>query len=147
MLSKLLNMSRRAPRDRFVSLMARIYGTCPACGRSSFNHKVWEFASAQPSAPDSQSPRLEAAIVRRDWPAAAKIREFRGNEAAIAYSFLRCPLSRGIVLLRLVSYSDMWVDDRVTDRWVLTGDGLQAAAQLARGKWKGVGEQGKKSDA
>ena len=142
MLSKLFGKSRRDKHERLVAYMAGIYGACQACGGSSSDHDVWEFASARPWSPDSQSASLEAAIVRRDWLAAANIREFRGNDDAITYSFLRCPQSGSIVLLRLESFVELWADDRVTDRWVLAGDDLQTADQAALGQWRRVGEQG-----
>jgi hypothetical protein len=142
MLSKLFNSSSRDKHEQFVKYMVGIYGACPACGSSSADHEVWELASARPAAHESRSAILEDAIVRRDWLVATTIREFRGNEDAVAYLFLRCPKSSSIVLLRLESFSDMWADDRVTDRWVLSGDDLERARQAAVGQWRRVGEQG-----
>jgi len=146
MLSKLFGKTRQEKHEGLVAYMASIYGPCPACGGSSSDHDVWEFASARPWSPGSHSANLEAAIVRRDWLAAAKIWEFRGNDNAITYSFLRCPQSGSIALLRLESFVELWADDRVTGRWVLAGDDLQAAGQAAQGQWRRVGEQGPRPD-
>jgi hypothetical protein len=139
MFSQFKDSSQDKGRD-LAAVMARVYGACPACGASSVDHDIWELASARPTDPDSQFATLTGAIASRDWRLASTIREFRATDDAIVYLFLRCPRSTDIALLRLESFVEMWFDDRVTDRWMLSREEVQAANAAAGDQWRKVGE-------
>jgi hypothetical protein len=53
---------------------------------------------------------------------AIQVQEFRGSEDALLYEIVKCPVTGHMTLLKLESFFEMWADDRVVDRRVLTND-------------------------
>src|SRR5262245_31373277 len=107
MLQQLLQRWKQRSPESVVAYMSRIYGTCPHCGEVSIDHLVWQLASARPTDPQSRCNELEKAIAESDWSQASQIQEFRGDEDAIVFSFLRCPATNGITLLREESFAEL----------------------------------------
>ncbi len=133
-------MFQKQPSEDLVEYQARMYGACLACGQASTGHLVWELAAARPHDPESQFTALENAIADRDWSRASQVQEFRGAESAIVFLLLKCPTTERVTLLRLESFAELWSDDRVVNRTLLTASEAESVMLLVQAQWRRVGE-------
>jgi len=129
--------SRQARRRAALKeTFRKIYGVCPACGGDLSEHPRFALASSRPHDPTTRHSSLETAIEQREWARAVEIQEFRGSEDAITYELFNCRSSSRTVLLKLVSYVELWRDDMVLERQILDAAEAEQLESAVRLSWR-----------
>jgi hypothetical protein len=126
----------RRSAARLEQFRDRTLGVCPYCGAGLGTHPSLDVASSRPWVVGSRAVELEQYIAQHDWRAASLIHEFVGTEDAIVFHAVRCPVTAESIIFKLASKAEMWEDDSVISRDLLSAEDTAALeAALPDSRW------------
>lgn len=105
---------RRCGRKQMGRIVRRYHGRCPLCGGDLAGHGYQEVGSVpREEGDEGQAARLE------DASRAGRLRELllgwegEGSRDVLVCGVLCCPRNPGLAFSVIISYADMWLEDRV----------------------------------
>jgi hypothetical protein len=136
MLAGLFRLPAPSPED-IAAITRKQYGPCVLCGEALTGHDIAELASVITSDPGPNRLITVDSLVRdRDWAAVAQFREWRGDADEVVYSAIRCPWSYQLCIARLESFTSMDLDDRVTNRDLLSDEESALLSSQVQLEWR-----------
>jgi hypothetical protein len=111
----------RAQTPTADAIARQQHGPCLLCGEELTGHDITQIASVIVDATAFRSVlALDTAVRNREWREVTGFQEWRGDADEIVYSAIRCPWSLRFFLTRLESFASLDLDDRVTNRELLS---------------------------
>ena len=113
------------------------YGPCPLCGKDLSKHGVTLLASAIVSDGDATTAvDLENAVASKKWNEASQFQEWRGDADELMFEIVRCPHDPRLVLIRLQAFAELWANDYVESRSVLSQEETRELLSVPGLEWR-----------
>ena len=126
----------RKPTRTPAEARRELFESCRACGRTLDSHSWWRLASTVLGEDSHSASKLAALIAARDWGRAALVQEWEGGRDEREYYLVRCPDTKKIALVTVVSTAEMWSDDYVEASEVLGEQDSISLSAIAGDGWK-----------
>ena len=113
----------RSRKERQLSMaIAKEFGPCIICGKSTLGHNYYRMSSVITSTVPNRLEEFKTLITKRDWVKLATIYDWQGAEDENLLVAIKCPL-KGIIFLKIVNdLSELWLDSHLLENIVLTPD-------------------------